>query len=254
MVRNFRKRLLAGEQLLGTMITLPTPESAEILADAGFDWLLIDCEHGPLETRDVLGVLQAVGHRVACIVRVASGDEVAIKSVLDLGACGILVPQVNSAEQASDVVKFARYPPQGQRGVGLARAHGYGKRFQEYLSTANDEVAVIVQAEHIDGVNCIDAITQVPGIDAVFLGPYDLSASLGKMGDIHAAEVTEAIAKVTSACTAAGVQLGFFGATASAAQPYIDSGYTLVAIGIDTLLLGAAADNVVKEMAGLRTE
>ena len=131
--RDFKARLAAGERLFGTMITLPTPATAEILAGLGFDWFFIDGEHGPLGISEILSILQAVSHRVACIVRVPEAAEVPIKKVLDIGAHGIIVPQVNSVEQAEDVVRWAKYSPQGARGVGLARAHGYGSNFADYL-------------------------------------------------------------------------------------------------------------------------
>src|SRR5438876_9841887 len=115
MTGNFRSRLMGGEKLLGTMVTLPAPATAEILADIGFDWLFIDGEHGPLETGDILAILQAVGNRVACIVRVPVAEEVPIKKVLDLGAEGIIVPQVNTVEQAANVVRFASHPPSGSQ-------------------------------------------------------------------------------------------------------------------------------------------
>ena len=129
MKHNIRARLGGGETLLGTMITLPSPATAEILAGLGFDWLFVDGEHGPLETAQLLGILQAVGDKIACIVRVPAAEEVPIKKVLDLGAAGIIAPQVNTPEQAADVVRFSRYAPEGGRGVGLARAHGYGFGF-----------------------------------------------------------------------------------------------------------------------------
>src|SRR5262245_40911922 len=140
MKSDFRTRLRRGDRLLGTIVTLPCPSAAEILAGVGFDWLFIDGEHGPLETENVLGILQAVADRGACLGRVPQGNEVAIKKVLDLGADGVIVPQVNTAQQAADVVRFCRYAPQGARGVGLARAHGYGLEFQAYMDTANDRV------------------------------------------------------------------------------------------------------------------
>ena len=118
MIGTFRKRLKAGETLLGSMVTLPLAAVAEILAQVGFDWIFIDGEHGPLETAEILAILQAVGHRVACVVRVPAAEEVPIKKVLDLGAEGIIVPQVNTVEQAASVVRFTRYSPQGSRGRG----------------------------------------------------------------------------------------------------------------------------------------
>ncbi len=250
MQNEFRARLKRGDTLLGTMVTLASASSAEVLAGIGFDWFFIDGEHGPLETRELLAILQAVSHRVACIVRVPAADEVAIKKVLDLGAHGIIVPQVNTAEQAADVVRFARYAPEGARGVGLARAHGYGQRFKEYLDSANREIAVIVQAEHATAVANIESIVRVPGVDAVLLGPYDLSASLGKMGKIDDPAVVAAIRRVTDSCRAAGMPLGYFGVSAAAVKPYVAQGYTLIVAGVDTTLLGGAARALLTELRG----
>jgi 2-keto-3-deoxy-L-rhamnonate aldolase RhmA len=248
MPNDFRSRLKRGDTLLGTMITLASPSSAEVLAGIGFDWFFIDGEHGPLETRDLLAILQAVSHRVACVVRVPAADEVAIKKVLDLGAHGVIVPQVNTPEQAAAVVRAARYAPEGARGVGLARAHGYGQRFQEYIESANREIAVVVQAEHATAVDNIDAIANVPGVDAVLLGPYDLSASLGKMGKIDDPAVVAAIRRVTDACRAARMPLGYFGVSAAAVKPYAAQGYTLLVAGVDTTLLGGAARALLAEL------
>lgn len=248
MNRDFRTRLRAGETLLGTMVTLPCPATAEILADVGFDWLFVDGEHGPLESAEILAILQTVSRRVACIVRVPSADEVPIKKVLDLGAAGVIAPQVNTAEQASHVVRYARYSPQGSRGVGLARAHGYGFGFQEYVEQANEHVTVVVQAEHAIAVENIEEIVKVEGIDAVLLGPYDLAASLGKMGQVDDPEVTGAIDHVTETCLAAGIALGMFGVTAEAVRRYRELGYTLIVGGVDTLLLGTAARKLLADL------
>jgi 2-dehydro-3-deoxyglucarate aldolase len=244
----FRSRLKNGEQLLGTMVTLSTPSTAEILADLGYDWLFIDGEHGPLETSEVLGILQAVSHKTACIVRVPVAEEAPIKKMLDLGAHGIIAPQVNTPDQAADVVRFSRYAPIGSRGVGLARAHGYGMRFQEYVESANEQISVIVQAEHAKAVENIEAIVQVEGIDAVLLGPYDLAASLGKMGQVDDPVVTDAIEHITKTCLAANIPLGMFGVTAAAVKPYIERGYTLIVAGVDTLFVGAGGKRTLSEL------
>ena len=241
MQNKFRNRLIRGDKLIGTMLTLTSPAVAEILASSGYDWLFIDCEHGPFETGDLLSVLQAVGDRAACIVRVSSVAEVPIKKALDLGAAGIIVPQVNTVDQARLVVQSARYSPLGSRGVGLARANGYGMNFQEYVETANDKISVMVQAEHVQAVENMEAIVQVEGIDAVLIGPYDLSASLGKMGQINDASVVQAIDHVTTVCQRAGIKLGIFGVSADAVNPYIQRGYTMIVAGVDTLMLGHAA-------------
>jgi 2-dehydro-3-deoxyglucarate aldolase len=248
MLGTFRKRLKAGETLLGSMVTLPLAAVAEILAEVGFDWLFIDGEHGPLETAEVLAILQAVGDRVACVVRVPAAEEVPIKKVLDSGAEGIIVPQVNTVEQAESVVRYARYSPQGSRGVGLSRAQGYGMRFQQYLETANERIALIVQAEHVRAVENIESIVKVEGIDAILIGPYDLAASLGKMGQINDPAVTGAIEHVTKTCQSAGIPLGYFGVSAQPIRPYIDRGYTLIAAGADILFLAGAAKRLLEEL------
>ena len=248
MGHDLRARLRRGDLLLGTMVTLSTPATAEILASLEFDWLFVDAEHGALETAELAAILQAVSRDVACVVRVPEASEVPIKKALDLGAAGIIVPQVNTAEQAADVVRFARYAPEGARGVGLARAHGYGMRFNEYVESANAEIAVVVQAEHARAVDNIEAIVRVPGVDAVLLGPYDLAASLGKMGKVDDPAVVAAIGRVTDVCKAAGMPLGYFGVSAAAVKPYVDRGYTLIVAGVDTLLLGQAARTLLADL------
>ncbi|HEU4616487.1 MAG TPA: aldolase/citrate lyase family protein [Gammaproteobacteria bacterium] len=252
MTRGFRARLRARDTLLGTMLTLPSPAVAEVLAGLGFDWLFVDAEHGPFETAELLSVLRAADRDVACLVRVPAAQEVPIKKALDLGAAGVIAPQVNTPEQAADVVRFARYSPRGRRGVGLARAHGYGFRFAEYVSSANDEVAVVVQAEHADAVENIEAIVKVEGVDAVLLGPYDLSASLGKMGRVDDPAVVEAIDHVIRTCLDAGMPLGYFGVTAEAVRPFMQRGCTLVVAGVDTLLLGTAAKSLLEDLEHAR--
>jgi 2-dehydro-3-deoxyglucarate aldolase len=248
MAHDFRARLKRRDQLLGTMVTLPSAATAEILAGLGFDWLFIDGEHGPLETAELAAILQVAGPKTACIVRVPEAAEVPIKKALDLGADGIIAPQVNTAEQAANVVRFARYAPEGARGVGLARAHGYGQRFGEYLAAANREIAVVIQAEHALAVENIESIVRVPGVDAVLLGPYDLSASLGKMGRVDDPTVVAAIRRVTEACRAVGMPLGYFGVTAAAVRPYVAEGYTLIVAGVDTLFLANGAKALLAEL------
>lgn len=244
----FRERLHGGETLYGTLINMPSAGIAEVLAAAGFDWLFIDTEHGAIGTSALLSILQAVDRDVACIVRIPSLDGGAIKRSLDMGAHGIIVPQVETGAEAAEAVRLARYAPDGERGMGLARAHGYGFSFNEYLAAANDQIAVIVQAEAARAVENIEEIAAVKGLDAVFLGPYDLSASLGHPGDIEHPAVVEAIDHVTRACQAAGVPLGYFGVDAKAVAPYVARGYTLICAGIDCLLLGQGAMSLLEKL------
>ena len=231
---SFRDRLRQGERLIGTLLSLPSPELAEIASAAGFDWLFLDMEHGALDPGDILRLVQATREPCTCLVRVPENTEMWIKKALDSGAAGIIVPHVNSAAEAGQAVRWAKYPPQGGRSVGFSRANLYGARFQENVETANAKTVVVAQVEHIDGVRAIAPILAVPGLDAVFVGPYDLSASLGKPGRVRDADVSEAIARVTAACSTAQVPAGIFAAGAPAAAKAIEDGCSLVCVGIDT--------------------
>ena len=248
MFHNFRQRLRNHELLLGTMVTLESPATAEVLAELGFDWFFVDGEHGPLTTQDLLGILRAVDHRLPCVVRVPGAHEVEIKKILDIGAAGIIVPMVNTPEQTTHVVNWAKYSPKGARGVGLARAHGYGNSFHEYMTTANEEVSVIVQAEHIQAVENIEKIVAIEGVDAIQLGPYDLSASMNKMGQLEDPEVVAAINHVIETCKKANMPIGWFGISADAVRPYIERGCTLITSGVDTLMLAQAGDRMLNSL------
>jgi len=245
---NFTQRLRHNDLLLGTMLTLPSPEIAEMVSSCGFDWLFMDGEHGNLSTLDWQRMLQAVAGRSAAIIRVASNSEREIKKILDIGADGIIAPQVNSADEARHVVACCKYPPDGIRGVGLARAQGYGRNFADYVRTANVSTAVIIQAEHIDAVDNIDEIVQVDGIDAVFIGPYDLSASMGRIGDIEHPDVVAAIDRVGQACQRQDIALGYFGTTAESVQAYIDKGYHLICAGVDAGFVTSGAEQVLQTL------
>jgi len=248
MPTDFRSKLRNHELLVGPMITLPLPETAEILAGAGFDWFFLDAEHGVFSARDLQAVIGRVAHRIPCVVRVAASEEVPIKKALDVGAAGIVAPQVNTPSLAESVVQWCKYSPQGVRGVGISRAHGYGFSFDDYVRQANQQIAVIVQAEHIDAVNNIDQIARVEGLDAVLVGPYDLSASLGRIGQVDHPEVVSAIEHVTQVCLDAGVALGIFGVSAEAVKPYLDKGYTLIIASVDTVMLGQAGRTILSEL------
>lgn len=247
----FRTRLAAGELLVGPIVTLPAPEVAELLAGLGFDWLFVDMEHSPLDVGDVQALLQGAGADCSVLVRVPAGEAAWIKKVLDTGAAGIIVPQVHTAEQARRVVGLCKYPPEGTRGVGVARAHGYGNRFGQYIGTANGQVVVVVQAESAEAVRNIESIASVPGVDAVLVGPYDLSSSLGKPGELSDPDVQGAIAAITEGCLKTGTRLGAFGLDSAAVRPFIEQGYTLIAAGIDTVFLSSAAKEVLAGIASL---
>ena len=250
MNKSFRKKLIRGDLLVGTIITLSSPEIAEIFYQSGFDWLFVDLEHSALGIKDAQVVLQSAAHKTSCIIRVPLIDEVWIKKTLDIGPSGIIIPQVNTVEDVKLVMQLCKYPPEGSRSVGIARAHAYGGKFEEYVAAANAETAVIIQIEHIDAVNNIADIIRVPGIDCLFVGPYDLSASMGKTGLTTDHEVQKAISKVKQSSDQAEIPLGIFGATAGAVQPTIQDGYTLIAVGMDTMLIGEAAKNIINVLMG----
>jgi 2-dehydro-3-deoxyglucarate aldolase/4-hydroxy-2-oxoheptanedioate aldolase len=247
---NFKQKLARGELLVGSIITLPSPDIAEIFCEAGFDWLFIDLEHSVMGVKEAQVLLQAASPQTACLVRVPSIDEVWIKKALDIGSAGLIIPQVKTAEQVARVVQLCKFPPQGVRSVGIARAHGYGQKFHEYVAAANEQTVIVIQIEHIQAVENIDAILSVPGIDCLFVGPYDLSASMGKTGLTTDPEVQNAIEQVKQAAQQAHVPLGFFGTTTSAVQPYIQDGYRLIAVGMDASLLGNAAREITHLLKG----
>jgi 2-dehydro-3-deoxyglucarate aldolase len=244
---SFRDRLRRGDLLIGPMVCLSSPEVVEILCGAGFDWLFLEAEHAPASPL-ALQHMMIAARDTPCVVRLPNHDEIWIKRVLDMGAAGVIVPQVNTADQARNMVRYAKYAPEGQRGVGVSRAHGYGYAVADYIARANQETAVIVQAEHIDAVHNIDAITDVSGLDAVLIGPYDLSASMGKMGQVNDPEVVAAIDSVARAARRKNLRLGFFGVSVDAVKSRLAEGFTLIAAGVDTMMLGQAASELCRAL------
>jgi len=248
MTVSFKEKLGRHDLLIGTIISLSAPEIAEIFSSAGFDWLFVDLEHSALSIKDVQVILQTAAPHTPCVIRVPSNEETWIKKALDIGAAGIIIPNVRTTEEVTRAVQLCKYPPQGIRSVGIARAQGYGNNFQEYVSSANDDIAVIIQIEHIDAVDNLQALITIPGIDSLFIGPYDLSASMGKIGQTADPEVQAAIAQIQQCAQQANIPLGIFGPTAEAVKPYIQKGYTLVTVGIDTLLLGHAGKAITASL------
>jgi len=193
-------------------------------------------------------MLQVAGVRCPCLVRVPSADEVWIKKALDMDAAGVIVSQIQTAEAARSAVQLARYPPEGRRGAGIARAHGYGLDFQGYTASANRLVAVVVQVEHIDAAANIESIARTPGLDAIFVGPYDISANLGKSGQTSDPEVAGVIERIGRACRDAGMRTGIFGIDADAVKPHIGQGYPLIAAGTDSLFTASAARQTLAQL------
>lgn len=243
-INTFKQRLQAGEAQIGLWLGLADPYCAELAANAGFDWLLIDGEHAPNDLRGLLGQLQAVApySREAGgsqpIIRPVIGDTALIKQLLDIGAQTLLVPMVESAEQARELVRAMRYPPSGVRGVGsaLARASRWNS-IAGYLDQADQQMCLLVQIENLEGLANLDAIAAVDGVDGVFIGPADLSASMGQRGNPGHPEVQAAIEDAIARIRKAGKAAGILSADEQLARRYIELGAAFVAVGVDTTVL-----------------
>ena len=238
--KSFAQRIRDGELMLGTVIGINSAEIAELLAACGYDWLFLDAEHGGFDPHGAISMLQAAGD-CPCLIRVPAHDEVWLKKALDSGPAGVIVPQVNSAEQAEKIVELCKYPPLGSRGMGLSRASTYGLNLPDYIGRANNDIAVVLQAEHKDAAENIEQIVKVAGIDAILVGPFDMSASFGKPGQVDDSEVVAAIDHVTEVCKTAGIKLATAVAGEEAAKSYIARGYSLVSAEADSLHLIKAA-------------
>ncbi len=242
---SFADRIRNGDLLLGTVISIRSAEITEVLAQVGFDWLFIDAEHGGFDPHDALPLLQAAGN-CPCLIRVPAHDEIWLKKALDIGPAGIIVPQVNSAKEAQKVISLCKYPPVGTRGMGVSRASQYGLNLAEYIETANSKTAIVLQAEHKTSAMNIEKIVNVEGIDAILVGPFDMSASFGKPGQLSDPEVLSAIDSITEVCKKADVTLATAVAGAVDAKKYIEKGYTLVSSGVDSLhLINSARQSLV---------
>jgi 2-dehydro-3-deoxyglucarate aldolase/4-hydroxy-2-oxoheptanedioate aldolase len=227
---------------------MPSPDVADILSRVGFDFLWIENEHAPMDALEAQTLIQATGGRCACLVRIPDKAEVWVKKALDVGCAGIVVPQVRSAEEARQVVEWSLFPPEGRRSVGVARAHGYGMTFQEYVETANEDLVIVLQAEHVEAVEQIDEIVRVEGVDAVLIGPFDLSGSLGVLGQVDHPAVLEAIETIREAGQAAGMPLGIFAPDAAMARQYLEQGFTLIALAMDAFFLWQGARKALDDL------
>lgn len=239
----FKDRLAPGTPLLGLWQSLASPYTAEICARAGYDWLLFDGEHAPNTLQTLLGQLQAAApFPVEAIARVPSGEPVAIKHYLDLGFTTLLMPMIDSADHARAVVAATRYPPHGVRGVASAvsRAAGFGAN-PDYLTRAHLGLTVIVQIESRAGLEAIDEIAAVEGVDALFVGPADLAASLGHLGNPGHPEVQQAIAQAKARIDAAGKPAGIFATSPEDARRRGEEGFSFISIGTDIGLLARGA-------------
>jgi len=235
----FKAALAAQQPQVGLWLSMADPYMAEVSASTGFDWLLIDGEHAPNDLRGLLGQLQAVApYPSHPVIRPVIGDTALIKQVLDIGVQTLLVPMVESADQARELVKAIHYPPNGVRGVGsaLARASRWNS-IPGYLDKADEQMCLLVQIESREGLANLDAIAAVEGVDGVFIGPADLSASMGYRGNPGHPEVQTAIEDAIGRIRNAGKAAGILSADPTLARRYIELGAAFVAVGVDTTVL-----------------
>jgi 2-dehydro-3-deoxyglucarate aldolase len=237
---NLKSKLSNNELTIGSWITIGHPAIAEILANAEFEWLVIDIEHTTIDLSMVQVLITAVQSRgLAALVRVSKNEEVVIKRVLDAGADGIIVPMICSAAEAKQAVDYAKYPPTGRRSVGLARAQRYLTNINPYKDWVEQNLVIIAQIEHIDGINNLHEIIQVDGIDGTIIGPYDLSGSLGIPGHFEDTAVVDALNKYKAVSQNHNFPMGFHVVDTNSAkvQGKINEGYRFIAYGTDFLFM-----------------
>lgn len=242
----WRAALRGDAAQVGMWVASGSPVIAEICAGSGLDWLLIDSEHAPNDVISIQLQLQAVApYAVTPVVRPPTGDPVQIKQLLDAGAEAILVPMVESAEQARELVAATRYPPAGFRGVGaaLARASRWN-RVPGYLAGANDEVCLMVQVESVAGLAALAEICAVDGVDGVFLGPADLAASMGHLGRPDHPQVVAAVESAIATINAAGIAAGVNAFVESAARRYLELGVRFILVGADVFMLARGSEDL----------
>ena len=252
MINDFKRAIAAREPQLGIWSSLTSNLLAEILGDAGFDWILFDTEHAPNDLQQLIGQLQAIrGTSVQAMVRPAANDPVLIKRVLDIGFRNVLVPFVQTAEDAALAVTATRYPPNGIRGVSAyQRNNGYG-RIKNYFEQIDDNITVAVQIETKEAITNLQSIAATPGVDAIFVGPGDLAASFGHLGQIRHADVQNAIRSIGEKATAAGVPAGIVAGNAEDAERYLTWGFTFMTVGSDIALFRGAVEQASKSIRNL---
>lgn len=237
-----KKKLKRREITIGSWITLGNTAIAEIMAKSGFEWLVVDMEHSVITLDIAQQLIQVIeGCGVTPLVRVGENDATVIKRVMDAGAYGVIVPMVNTKKQAEAAINAVKYPPVGTRGVGLARAQGYGNNFEEYRGWVHKDSIVIVQIEHIEAINNLEEILCVSGVDGSIIGPYDLSASLGYPGEFDKPELKHSLKKYQDVCNSLKMPAGFHVVPPDAGlvNDKIREGFSLLGFSLDTIFLNA---------------
>lgn len=246
-----KRRLKDGALTVGSWVTLGHPSVIDIMARAGFDWLVIDMEHSVITEPDTQALIQvADGFLTPTIVRLTSNDANQIKRVMDSGAHGVMAPSINSVDDARQLLDAVYYPPRGKRGTGLARAQAYGSGFHDYRAWLEDNALVIVMLEHVDAVNVAEDILKLDGIDGYMIGPYDLSASLGRAGQFDDPEVVAAISAIREAGDRAKKPGGIHivDPNKDKLESFVKDGFRFIGYGVDIRFLDGACRNGITDL------
>ena len=248
---SLKQKLRKNKLTLGCWLTISNPLIPEILSPAGFDWLCVDLEHTSIDLNQLLILIISIeNQKMIPLVRVGENNANLIKRVMDIGAHGVIVPNVNSAEEAKQAVESVKYPPSGSRGVGLYRAQRYGRKFKDYLQWLENESVVIIQIENIKAIENIDEIFATKGIDAFLVGPYDLSASMNKPGNFNDNEFKKNINKILSSSKKYKIPAGFHSVTSDPKEAIknIKKNYKFLAFSLDSIILQDAAISAMNKI------
>lgn len=241
MIKNkFRSALLNRQVTLGAWMQIGHPAVAEIFARAGFDWVCVDLEHGAIDLETMANIFRTLdGFDCVPVARLPLNDPVWIHRTLDAGARGLIIPMVKTAAEAEAAIYEAKYPPRGARGYGYSRANMHGMDFAEYIANANEEIAMVMQIEHKDAIANLDGILKVQGVDGLFIGPLDLSGSMGITGQLDHPQMVAALDRYRSACKESAISAGMHIVRPNPENigKAIKQGYTLIALGLDNVFL-----------------
>ncbi|HBG28848.1 MAG: hypothetical protein A2Y10_03700 [Planctomycetes bacterium GWF2_41_51] len=248
MKNKFRKALLEKKLTLGAWMQIGHPAIAEIFAGNGFDWICVDLEHGAIDIETMTNIFRTIdAFDCVPIARLPLNDPIWIHRTLDAGAKGLIIPMVNNAPEAEAAIKQAKYPPFGVRGYGYSRANLHGINFEEYIKTANDEIAMVMQIEHKDAIANLDDIVKVDGVDGLFIGPLDLSGSMGITGQMNHPDMISSLDKYRKIASNAGKAFGMHIVRPNKenVKTTIEQGYTMIALGLDNVFIDEMSKNVL---------
>jgi 2-dehydro-3-deoxyglucarate aldolase len=250
MKNKFRKALLERKLTLGAWMQIGHPAVAEIFARAGFDWVCVDLEHGAIDIESMTNIFRTVdAFDCVPVARLPLNDPIWIHRSLDAGARALIIPMVKNAAEAEAAIREAKYPPRGVRGFGYSRANMHGMDFEEYIASANDEIAMIMQIEHKDAIENLEEIVNVPGVDSLFIGPLDLSGSMGITGQLKHPDMVAALEKYKSVANAKSLSYGthIVRPDSENISDAVSQGYTMIALGLDNVFLDQASTTAIRD-------